>query len=65
LITQTGGGCRASNYKFLLKKALKAAGYDYVPILTFNFSELHKLPEIGINTVIYSKFYKQSFMETY
>ena len=49
LISQTGGGCRASNYKFLLKKALKAAGFDHVPILAFNFSELHKVPEIGIS----------------
>ena len=32
LISQTGGGCRASNYKFLLKKALKAAGFGHVPI---------------------------------
>ena len=28
LITQTGGGCRASNYIYLLRKALKKAGYD-------------------------------------
>lgn len=49
LISQTGGGCRASNYKFLLKKALKAAGFDHVPILAFNFAELHKVPEIGIS----------------
>lgn len=48
LISQTGGGCRASNYKFLLEKALKAAGFEYVPILTFNFAELHKVSEIGI-----------------
>ena len=27
MITQTGGGCRASNYIFLLRKALKKAGY--------------------------------------
>ena len=26
MITQTGGGCRASNYIFLLRKALKKAG---------------------------------------
>ena len=28
MITQTGGGCRASNYIHLLRKALKSAGYD-------------------------------------
>lgn len=42
LITQTGGGCRASNYAFLLKKALIKAGYDYIPVLTFNMSTLNK-----------------------
>ena len=29
LITQTGGGCRASNYIHLLRKALVKAGYGY------------------------------------
>ena len=31
MITQTGGGCRASNYIHLLRKALKKAGYEKVP----------------------------------
>ena len=31
LITQTGGGCRASNYIHLLRKALVKAGYPQVP----------------------------------
>ena len=29
---QTGGGCRASNYISLLRKALERAGYGYVPV---------------------------------
>lgn len=37
LITQTGGGCRASNYISLMRKALNNAGYSYVPIISFNF----------------------------
>ncbi|MDR1629663.1 MAG: 2-hydroxyacyl-CoA dehydratase [Oscillospiraceae bacterium] len=40
LITQTGGGCRASNYIYLLKKALIKAGYDQIPVLPLNFSEI-------------------------
>ncbi len=40
LITQTGGGCRASNYIHLLRKALKKAGYDYIPVISLNFSGL-------------------------
>ena len=37
LITQTGGGCRASNYIHLLRKALKKAGMDYVPVVSVSF----------------------------
>ncbi|MBQ7355360.1 MAG: 2-hydroxyacyl-CoA dehydratase [Clostridia bacterium] len=44
LITQTGGGCRASNYLSLLRKALAKAGYDYIPVLSLNFSGLEKNP---------------------
>ena len=42
IITQTGGGCRASNYIFLLRKALARAGYDNIPVLSLNFSGLEK-----------------------
>ena len=33
-ITQTGGGCRASNYIHLLRKALAKAGMEYVPVIS-------------------------------
>jgi len=42
LMTQTGGGCRASNYIFLLRKALKKAGYEYIPVVSFNISGMEK-----------------------
>ena len=42
IITQTGGGCRASNYIFLLRKALDRAGYNQIPVLSLNFSGLEK-----------------------
>ena len=42
MITQTGGGCRASNYIHLLRKALKKAGYDYIPVISLNLSGLEK-----------------------
>lgn len=41
-ITQTGGGCRASNYIHLLRKALVQAGFPYVPVISVNFSKLEK-----------------------
>ena len=42
LITQSGGGCRASNYIHLLRTALKKAGYGQVPVISVNLSGLEK-----------------------
>lgn len=44
LMTQTGGGCRASNYVSLLRKALKRAGMEFIPVVSLNFSNLEKNP---------------------
>ncbi|HIZ84690.1 MAG TPA: 2-hydroxyacyl-CoA dehydratase [Firmicutes bacterium] len=44
IITQTGGGCRASNYIHLLRKALKKAGLEFVPVISLNLSGLDKNP---------------------
>ena len=41
---QTGGGCRASNYISLLRKALSKAGYGYVPVISISFAGLEKHP---------------------
>lgn len=41
LITQSGGGCRASNYIPLIRKAM-AAEFPQVPVLSLNFSGLEK-----------------------
>jgi predicted nucleotide-binding protein (sugar kinase/HSP70/actin superfamily) len=41
LITQSGGGCRASNYIPLIRKALKAE-FPNVPVMSLNFSGLEK-----------------------
>ncbi len=41
MITQSGGGCRASNYLPLIRKALKAE-FPEVPVLSLNFSGLEK-----------------------
>ncbi len=44
MITQTGGGCRASNYINLLRKALKNNGMGYVPVVSFNLHNMEKNP---------------------
>ncbi len=48
MITQTGGGCRASNYIHLLRKALHKAGFDFVPIISLNLSGLEKNPGFSL-----------------
>ncbi len=48
LLTQTGGGCRASNYIALLRKALVKAGFAYVPVISLNFSGLEQMPGFKI-----------------
>ena len=52
LITQTGGGCRASNYIHLLRKALERAGYGYIPVVSVNLSGLEKNPGFSLNLEI-------------
>ena len=42
IMFQTGGGCRASNYIMLLRKALHKMGMDYVPVISLSFSGLEK-----------------------
>jgi predicted nucleotide-binding protein (sugar kinase/HSP70/actin superfamily) len=42
IITQTGGGCRATNYIGLIRKALKDAGLEQISIISLNVSGLEK-----------------------
>lgn len=48
LISQTGGGCRASNYIGFIRKALKDLGYDNIPVISFNVVGLEKQPGFKI-----------------
>ncbi len=67
LITQTGGGCRASNYIYLLRKALKKAGYGYIPVISLNFNMLEKHPGFSLTLpmlyrMLYCAFYGDLMM---
>lgn len=48
MLFQTCGGCRASNYLPLLRKALKKAGYGFIPVISLNFSGIEKNPGFHI-----------------
>ena len=53
-ITQTGGGCRASNYIHLLRKALKKAGMEYIPVISVSFG-LEKNPGFSLTIPLIRK----------
>ena len=62
VIMQTGGGCRASNYIYLLRKALRRAGYGYIPVLSVNLSGIEKNSGFKItipmwHRMVYAAFY--------
>ena len=42
IMSQTGGGCRASNYIYLLRKALKKDGLDYIPVISLNLNGMER-----------------------
>lgn len=44
MITQTAGGCRATNYIGFLRKALKNANMPNIPVISLNFAGLEKNP---------------------
>ena len=44
LISQTGGGCRASNYIGFIRRALTKAGYPDVPVISLNLNGFEKNP---------------------
>ncbi len=44
IISQTGGGCRASNYIGFIRRALEKAGYPDIPVISVNLSGLEGNP---------------------
>jgi len=48
IITQTGGGCRATNYIGFIRRALEKAGMPQVPVISLNASGLEKNPGLKV-----------------
>ncbi len=44
IMFQTGGGCRASNYIYLIRKALKKANLGYIPVISLSLAGIEKHP---------------------
>ncbi len=53
IMFQTGGGCRASNYISLIRKALKKADMDYIPVISFSIAGIEKHPGFNPNLKMY------------
>ena len=70
LLTQTGGGCRASNYISLLRKALAKAGFSGVPVISLNIAGLEKNPGFKLTPgllrrMLYAVYYGDLLMSLY
>ena len=70
LLTQTGGGCRASNYVPLLRKALEKAGLSHVPVISISFTGIEKNPGFKISIrfvkqVLYGVYFGDLLMNLY
>jgi predicted nucleotide-binding protein (sugar kinase/HSP70/actin superfamily) len=48
IITQTGGGCRATNYIGFIRRALEKAGMQQIPVICLSASGLEKNPGIKV-----------------
>ena len=57
LISQTGGGCRASNYISLLRKALKNAGLEFVPVISFSIGGLESHSGFKISLPVWHRMF--------
>lgn len=55
IITQTGGGCRATNYIAFIRKALKDANMEQVPVISANLSGLENNPGFKITLPLAKK----------
>ena len=55
IMSQTGGGCRATNYIGFIRKALKDAGYPQVPVISFNIVGMEKMPGFKLTLSLVEK----------
>ena len=58
IMSQTGGGCRATNYIGFIRKALKDAGFENVPVISFNVVGMEKMPGFKITVPLVERLLK-------
>ncbi len=55
IMSQTGGGCRATNYIGFIRKALKDAGFENTPVISFNVVGMEKNPGFSLTVPLMEK----------
>jgi len=55
LMSQTGGGCRASNYIGFFRKALTKAGMEQIPVVSLSAMGLEKNPGFKLSMGLFNK----------
>ena len=58
IMSQTGGGCRATNYIGFIRKALRDAGFPQVPVISFNIVGMEKNPGFKITIPLIERLLK-------
>jgi len=58
IMSQTGGGCRATNYIGFIRKALKDAGFENIPVISFNVVGMEKMPGFKITLPLIERLLK-------
>ena len=58
IMSQTGGGCRATNYIGFIRKALKDAGFGNIPVVSFNVVGMEKMPGFKVTPKLIERLMK-------
>lgn len=58
IMSQTGGGCRATNYIGFIRKALNDAGFNQVPVISLNVVGMEKMPGFKLTPKLIDKLVK-------
>ncbi len=67
IMTQTGGGCRATNYVGFIRRALEKAGMAQIPVISLNLAGIESNPGFHLNAELlmraaYSALFGDIFM---
>ena len=55
IMTQTGGGCRATNYVGFIRRALEKAGMAQIPVISLNMAGIESNPGFHLNAELLTR----------